>query len=226
MRLRFLGRTGIQVSAISFGAMLFGGAGSGFFRPVGTTELEGARQQVDLCLEAGVNLFDTADVYSDGRSEEILGGALSARRPDVLVATRLHGLMGGPNDRGQSRHHIVRAVHASLRRLRTDWIDVLQVHGCSSFSAWHLMKALAIAERDTSSATASCRPTTRSSPASSSTSWSRSASTRASVSSSGAPSRAASLPERCAAERAPRRARGRRSWARRGGWRMRTPPSG
>lgn len=175
MRMRFLGRTGLQVSAISFGAMTFGGASSEFFRPVGTTEPDGARRQVDLCLDAGVNLFDTADVYSDGRSEEILGGALGDRRPDVLVATKLHGLMGGPNDRGQSRHHIVRAVHASLRRLGTDWIDILQVHGidgrtdpqetlralddlvragtvrytgCSNYSAWHLTRALAISERE------------------------------------------------------------------------------
>jgi len=175
MQMRFLGRTGLQVSAISFGAMTFGGAGSPFFSPVGTTEVDGARRQVDLCLDAGVNLFDTADVYSDGRSEEILGAALGDRRGDVLVATKLHGQMGGPNDRGQSRHHIVRAVHASLRRLGTDWIDVLQVHGvdgrtdpqetlralddlvragtvrytgCSNFSAWHLMKSLATSERE------------------------------------------------------------------------------
>jgi len=175
MRMRFLGRTGLQVSAISFGAMTFGGASSDFFRPVGTTELDEARRQVDLCLDAGVNLFDTADVYSDGRSEEILGAALGARRADVLVATKLHGAMGGPNDRGQSRHHIIRAVHASLRRLGTDWIDVLQVHaidghtdpqetlralddlvragtvrytGCSNHSAWHLMRALAVSERE------------------------------------------------------------------------------
>ncbi|WP_425516805.1 aldo/keto reductase [Miltoncostaea oceani] len=175
MRMRFLGRTGLQVSAISFGAMTFGGASSEFFRPVGTTELDEARRQVDLCLDAGVNLFDTADVYSDGRSEEILGAALGARRADVLVATKLHGAMGGPNDRGQSRHHIVRAVHASLRRLGTDWIDVLQVHaidgltdpqetlralddlvragtvrytGCSNHSAWHLMRALGVSERE------------------------------------------------------------------------------
>ncbi len=176
MQMRFLGRTGLQVSAISFGAMTFGGGDSEFFRPVGTTEVDEARRQVDLCLDAGVNLFDTADVYSDGRSEEILGAALGDRRADVLVATKLHGQMGaGPNDRGQSRHHIVRAVHASLRRLGTDWIDVLQVHGvdgrtdahetlralddlvragtvrytgCSNFSGWHLMKALGISERE------------------------------------------------------------------------------
>ena len=176
MRMRYLGRTGLQVSSISFGAMTFGGARSDFFRPVGTTEAAGARRQVDLCLEAGVNLFDTADVYSDGASEEILGAALGARRADVLVATKLHGRTGGGvNDLGQSRHHIVRAVHASLRRLGTDWLDVLQVHGidrrtdpeetlralddlvragtvryigCSNFSAWHLMKALAVSDRE------------------------------------------------------------------------------
>lgn len=176
MRMNHLGRTGLQVSAIAFGAMTFGGARSDFFRPVGTTELDGARRQVDMCLDAGVNLFDTADVYSDGASEEMLGAALGARRADVLLATKLHGQAGpGPNDRGQSRHHIVRAVQASLRRLGTDWIDILQVHGidgrtdpletlralddlvragtvryigCSNWSAWHLMRALGIAERE------------------------------------------------------------------------------
>lgn len=175
MRMRFLGRTGLQVSEIAFGAMTFGGAASDFFRPVGTTELQEARRQVGICLDAGVNLFDTADVYSDGRSEEMLGAALGRRRPDVLVATKLHGLTGGPNDRGQSRHHIARAVEASLRRLGTDWIDVLQVHaidgltdpretlralddlvragtvryiGCSNYAAWHLVRALAVSERE------------------------------------------------------------------------------
>lgn len=174
--MRFLGRTGLQVSAISFGAMTFGGAVSDFFRPVGTTEVDEARRQVDLCLEAGVNLFDTADVYSNGASEEILGAALGRRRDEVLLATKLHGRTGpGVNDLGQSRHHVVRAVHDSLRRLGTDWIDILQVHGvdprtdpaetlralddlvragtvryigCSNFSAWHLMKALAVSERE------------------------------------------------------------------------------
>lgn len=176
MRMSYLGRTGVRVSAMAFGAMTFGGARSDSFRPLGTTGLEGARRQVDICLEAGVNLFDTADIYSDGASEEILGAALGARRADVLVATKLHGQAGpGPNDRGQSRHHIVRAVQASLRRLGTDWIDILHVHGidgrtdpqdtlralddlvragtvryigCSNWSAWHLMKALAISERE------------------------------------------------------------------------------
>ncbi|HWH13416.1 MAG TPA: aldo/keto reductase [Miltoncostaeaceae bacterium] len=175
MELRYLGRTGLKVSVLSFGAMTFGGARSEFFARVGTTELDAARRQVDMCLDAGVNLFDTADVYSNGASEEILGQALGDRRPDVLVATKLHGLMGGPNDRGQSRHHVIRAYEASLRRLGTDWIDILQVHGidghtdiaetlralddlvragkvryigCSNYSAWHLMKALSVAERE------------------------------------------------------------------------------
>jgi aryl-alcohol dehydrogenase-like predicted oxidoreductase len=175
VQLRYLGRTGLQVSALSFGVMTFGGARSPFFQSVGTTEVDEARQQVDICLEAGVNLFDTADVYSNGASEEILGEALGARRNDVILATKLHGSMGGPNDGGQSRHHIVRACEASLRRLGTDWIDLLQVHGfdgmtdltetlralddlvasgkvrylgCSNYSAWHLMKALAISERE------------------------------------------------------------------------------
>ena len=176
MQMRYLGRTGLQVSAISFGAMTFGGSRSDFFRAVGTTEVDEARRQVDLCLDAGVNLFDTADAYSNGASEEILGQALGARRDDVVLATKLHAQAGpGVNDRGQSRHHIIRAVQASLRRLGTDWIDVLQVHGidqrtdleetlralddlvragsvryigCSNFSAWHLMKALGISQRE------------------------------------------------------------------------------
>jgi aryl-alcohol dehydrogenase-like predicted oxidoreductase len=174
MQTRFLGTTGLQVSAIAFGAMTFAGARSPFFREVGTTELDGARRQVDMCLNAGVNLFDTADVYSDGASEEMLGAALGARRADVLVATKVHGAMpGDANERGQSRHHIVRACEASLRRLGTDWIDLYQLHGvdlrtdperviralddlvtagkvryvgCSNFSAWQLMKYLAVAD--------------------------------------------------------------------------------
>jgi aryl-alcohol dehydrogenase-like predicted oxidoreductase len=175
MEYRDLGRTGLLVSAVAFGAMTFGGARSDFFRPVGTTELDDARRQVAMCLEAGVNLFDTADAYSNGASEEMLGAALGARRPEALLATKLHARTGpGQNDVGQSRAHIVEAVEASLRRLGTDWIDLLQVHGfdgrtdpeeslralddlvragkvryvgCSNFSAWHLMKALAVSDR-------------------------------------------------------------------------------
>ncbi len=176
MEYRYLGRTGLRVSALSLGTMTFGGARSDWFRAVGSTEADEARTLVDLCVEAGVNLFDTADVYSNGASEEILGQALGSRRDDVLVATKLHGRMGeGPNDLGQSRHHIVSAVEASLRRLGTDHIDILQAHGydgrtaieetlralddlvragkvrylgCSNHSAWQLMKALGASERE------------------------------------------------------------------------------
>ena len=176
MQTRALGATGLRVPALSFGAMTFGGSGSDFFRPIGATELDEATRMVDLCLDAGVTLFDTADVYSDGASEEILGRAIGSRRPDVLLATKLHGRTGeGPNDVGASRHHVVRACEASLRRLGTDWIDLYQLHsfdgetpleetlralddlvrqgkvryvGCSNLSAWHVMKALGVAERE------------------------------------------------------------------------------
>jgi aryl-alcohol dehydrogenase-like predicted oxidoreductase len=175
MEYRYLGRTGLLVSAVGFGTMTFGGARSDFFRPVGTTELDDARRQVAMCLDAGLNLFDTADAYSNGASEEMLGAALGARRLEAVLATKLHARTGpGPNDVGQSRAHILAAVDASLRRLGTDWIDLLQVHGfdgrtdleeslralddvvragkvryigCSNHAAWHLMKALAVSER-------------------------------------------------------------------------------
>ncbi len=186
MDYRYLGRTGLLVSTIAYGAMTFGGARSDFFRRVGQTELDEARELVSLCLDAGVNLFDTANVYSNGASEEMLGQALGARRKDIVLATKLHGRTGaGVNDRGQSRWHIVRAVQDSLRRLGTDWIDLLQVHGfdgrtsleetlralddlvragtvryigCSNYSAWHLMKALAISDREGISRYAALQP--------------------------------------------------------------------
>jgi len=173
MEMRRLGSSGLQVSALGFGTMTFGGVDN--FRMVGTTGVDEARRLVDLCLEAGVNLFDTADGYSQGASEEILGQALKGRRDDVILATKVHSRMGpGPNDIGQSRHHIIRGCEASLRRLGTDYIDLYQVHGfdpqtpleetlralddlvrsgkvryigCSNYSAWHLMKALGISER-------------------------------------------------------------------------------
>jgi len=172
MEMRRLGSSGLQVSALGFGTMTFGGKDN--FSAVGTTQVDEARRLVDLCLEAGVNLFDTADVYSQGASEEVLGQALEGRRDDVILATKVHGRMGdGPNDVGQSRHHIMRGCEASLKRLRTDYIDLYQVHGfdpltpleetlralddlvragkvryvgCSNYSAWHLMKALGISE--------------------------------------------------------------------------------
>ncbi len=174
MEMRFLGRSGLQLSVFSFGAMTFG-EGTGVFGAVGDTRGAAARRQVDICIDAGVNLFDTADVYSNGRSEEILGEALADRRKRVLVATKAFGQMGrGAHDQGLSRQHLINACEASLRRLGTAWIDLYQVHnfdslvpvdetlralddlvragkiryvGCSNHAAWHLMKALGISER-------------------------------------------------------------------------------
>jgi aryl-alcohol dehydrogenase-like predicted oxidoreductase len=174
MEYRALGRSGLQVSVLSLGTMTFGGRGK--FGLVGDVGVDEARRQVDLCLEAGVNLVDTADVYSDGASEEIVGDVLAGRRGEILVATKARFPMGpGPNDAGLSRHHLVRACEASLRRLRTDWIDLYQVHewdgrtpveetlaalddlvtsgkvryvGCSNFSGWHVMKSLAAADAE------------------------------------------------------------------------------
>jgi aryl-alcohol dehydrogenase-like predicted oxidoreductase len=155
------------------GTMTFGGQGD--FANVGTTDTDEARRQVDMCLDAGVNLIDTADVYSNGLSEEIIGEVLKDRRDDVLLATKVRMPMGpGPNDAGLSRHHIVAGCEASLRRLRTDHIDLYQVHewdgvtpleetlealdsliasgkvryvGASNYSGWQLMKALGTADR-------------------------------------------------------------------------------
>jgi aryl-alcohol dehydrogenase-like predicted oxidoreductase len=172
MEHRTLGASGLRVSALTLGTMTFGGSGQ--FAPVGNTDLETARRQIDMCLDAGVTLFDTADVYSEGQSEEILGRALEGRRDDVLVATKARFPMGpGQNDAGLSRHHLIRACEASLRRLGTDWIDLYQVHewdgetpleetlgalqhlvdqgkvryvGCSNYTAWQMVKALGIAD--------------------------------------------------------------------------------
>jgi len=172
MEMRRLGSSGLQVSAFGFGAMTFGGVGT---NPVGNTQVDDARRQVDLCLEAGINLFDTADGYSQGASEEILGQALKGRRDDVILATKIHSRMGpGPNDLGGSRYHLIKGCEASLKRLGTDYIDLYQIHsfdpltpleetlralddlvrsgkvryiGCSNYSGWHLMKALGISER-------------------------------------------------------------------------------
>src|SRR3954447_23065304 len=174
MDYRQLGRSGLRISTITLGTMGFGGGGK--FASVGRLGVDDCRRQLDLCLEAGVNLVDTADVYSGGRSEEILGEALDGgRREHLLVATKVRFAMGhGPHAAGLSRPHITSAVGASLRRLRTDHIDLLQVHqwdgqtpleetmetldtlvrsgkvryvGCSNYSAWHMMKALGVAER-------------------------------------------------------------------------------
>src|SRR3954454_18828077 len=129
MEYRQLGRCGLRVSTMTLGTMTFGG--TGWASVVGQTDVEGARRQIDMAREAGVNMFDTADVYSSGLSEEILGKALGSDRDDVLIATKVRLPTGdGPNDAGLglSRHHIMRAVYASLRRLGTDYIDLYQVH--------------------------------------------------------------------------------------------------
>ena len=173
MEYRQLGHSGLRVSALTLGTMTFGGRGH--WTRVGATEVDTATRQVDMCLDAGVNLIDTADVYSDGLSEEVVGKTLKGRRDRVLIATKARFAMGdGPNDAGLSRHHLIRACEASLRRLGTDYIDLFQVHewdghtpleetlsaldhlvnsgkvryiGCSNYSAWHIMKALGISER-------------------------------------------------------------------------------
>jgi aryl-alcohol dehydrogenase-like predicted oxidoreductase len=174
MELRRLGGSGLVVPALSLGAATFGG-GTEFFRAWGTTDVDEATRLVDICLDAGLNMFDTADVYSRGLSEEILGQAIAGRRHQVLVATKASFRMAdGPNDVGSSRHHLLEACHASLRRLGTDYIDLYQLHGfdaltpveetlrtlddlvsagkvryigCSNFSGWHLMKSLAVSDR-------------------------------------------------------------------------------
>jgi aryl-alcohol dehydrogenase-like predicted oxidoreductase len=174
MEYRPLGSSGLQVSVLTLGTMTFGGQGN--FANVGNTDLAGARRQIDMCLDAGVNLIDTADVYSTGVSEELVGEAIEGRRDDVLLATKVRMRMGpGPNMEGLSRHHVISGCEASLRRLRTDHIDLYQVHewdgltpleetldalrqlqqagkvryvGVSNYAGWQLMKGLGIAERD------------------------------------------------------------------------------
>ncbi len=128
MEYRFLGRSGLKVPALSFGAGTFGGSGP-LFSNWGTSNSAEARRLVDICLEAGVNLFDTADVYSDGASEGVLGEAIKGRRDAVLISTKTSLPMGdGPNDAGSSRFRLIRAVDAALGRLQTDYIDLLQLH--------------------------------------------------------------------------------------------------
>ena len=174
MDYRQLGRSGLQISALTLGTMTFGGRGN--FAKVGDTDLAGARRQIDMCLDAGINVIDTADVYSTGRSEEIVGEAVESKRDDVLISTKVRMKMGdAPNMSGLSRHHVISGCEASLRRLRTDHIDIYHVHewdgmtpleetlealrylvdsgkvryiGVSNYTGWQLMKALGIAERD------------------------------------------------------------------------------
>jgi aryl-alcohol dehydrogenase-like predicted oxidoreductase len=173
MEYRQLGGSGLKVSALSFGTATFSGGGA-FFSAWGNTNVAEASRLVDICLEAGVNLFDTADIYSGGRSEEVLGKAIAGRRDQLLLSTKAtFPTSDGPNELGSSRYHLIRACEDSLRRLNTDHIDIYTMHGfdaltpveetlrtldtlvqsgkvryiaCSNFSGWHLMKSLATAQ--------------------------------------------------------------------------------
>lgn len=174
MEYRQLGKSGLKVPVLSFGTGTFGGT-TEFFKTWGSADVAEATKLVDICLDAGVNFFDTADVYSDGASEEILGQAVKGRRHDVLISTKATFTTGeGPNDKGSSRYHLIKACEASLKRLGTDHIDVYFMHGfdaltpveevmsalnhlvesgkvryigCSNFSGWHVMKSLAAADK-------------------------------------------------------------------------------
>eukprot|EP01037_Dinobryon_pediforme_P024510 gene24510-26332_t len=165
-----LGHSGLRVPALSFGTATFGG-GSDFFKAWGSTDAGGASRLIDVCLDHGVSLFDSADVYSNGLAEQILGEAIKGKRNRLLISTKTTFPSGdGPNDFGSSRQHILEAIDAALLRLGTDHIDILQLHGqdyntpveetlsaldqlvragkvryigCSNFSGWHLMKSLA-----------------------------------------------------------------------------------
>lgn len=174
MEFRQLGGSGLKVPVLSFGTGTFGGGGE-FFKAWGASDVTEATRLVDICLEAGLNMFDSADVYSQGMAEEILGQAIKGRRDQVLISTKATFPTGdGPNDTGSSRFHLTRAVDKALQRLGTDYIDLFQTHGfdamtpveemmstlddlvragkirylgCSNYSGWHLMKSLAYAER-------------------------------------------------------------------------------
>jgi aryl-alcohol dehydrogenase-like predicted oxidoreductase len=174
MEYRQLGHSGMRVPVLSFGTATFGG-GNDFFKAWGSTDVKEATRLINLCLDAGVNLFDTANVYSHGASEEILGKALTGLRNKALVSTKATFPMPGDiNDYGSSRLHLIKACEDSLRRLNTDHIDIYHMHGfdgntpmeetinalddlvksgkvryiaCSNFSGWHLMKSLSISER-------------------------------------------------------------------------------
>jgi aryl-alcohol dehydrogenase-like predicted oxidoreductase len=129
MEFRQLGRSGLKVPVLSFGTGTFGG-GNEFFKAWGASDVAEATRLVDICLEAGVNLFDTADIYSDGLSETILGKAVAGRRDQASDLDQSHFPHGpGPNDLGSSRHHLIQACEASLRRLGTDYIDIYHLHG-------------------------------------------------------------------------------------------------
>jgi aryl-alcohol dehydrogenase-like predicted oxidoreductase len=174
MEYRQLGASGLKVPVLSLGTGTFGGAGD-FFKGFGSTGVEEATRLVDIALEAGVTMFDSADIYSHGLAEEILGRAIAGRRQQLLISTKATFRFGqGANDVGASRHHLIRSCEAALKRLGTDYIDLYQLHafdaltpveeslnalddlvrsgkvryvGCSNFSGWHLMKSLACSEK-------------------------------------------------------------------------------
>jgi aryl-alcohol dehydrogenase-like predicted oxidoreductase len=174
MDYRYLGHSGFKVPVLGFGAGTFGGKGP-LFSAWGNTDIAEAKRLIDICLDAGVNLYDTADVYSDGASESILGAALKGRRDQAIISTKITLRAGdGPNDVGASRHHLISGVERALKRLDTDYIDLLQLHhfdamtpaesvmstlddlvragkvrylGASNFSGWQLMKSQAAADR-------------------------------------------------------------------------------
>jgi aryl-alcohol dehydrogenase-like predicted oxidoreductase len=173
MEYRRLGASGLEVSVLTFGTMTMGGEGR--FAAMGTVQVEEARRQVEICMDAGVNVFDTADMYSAGKSEEVLGQALGARRKNIVLASKcFFRIEDGPNKNGLSRSHITEACEASLRRLNTDYIDLYQAHnfdsltpldetlrafddlvqagkiryfGSSNYAGWQLMKAHSISDR-------------------------------------------------------------------------------
>ena len=174
MEYRVLGRSGLKVPVLSFGTGTFGGVGQ-MFSKWGKTDVAEAKRLIDICLDADMNFFDTADVYSAGASEEILGESLKGRRHRALISTKATFTTGkSPNDKGSSRFHLIEALDASLRRLQTDHVDIYFMHafdaltpvdetlralddmvragkiryiGCSNFSGWHVMKSLATSER-------------------------------------------------------------------------------
>ena len=174
MEYRQLGKSGFTVPVLSLGTGTFGG-GTEFFKAWGSTDAQGATRLVDVCLDAGLTMFDSADVYSKGLAETVLGAAIKGRRGKVIISTKAtFRFSDAPNDVGSSRHHLTEAVNGSLKRLGTDYIDLFQLHGfdamtpqeevlgtlddlvragkiryigCSNFSGWHLMKSLATSEK-------------------------------------------------------------------------------
>lgn len=175
MEYRQLGQSGFKIPVLSFGTATFGGKGE-FFKSWGETDVKEASHLIDICLDHGVTLFDTADIYSSGSSEEVLGAAIKGRRNKILLSTKsTFRFSENPNDIGSSRFHLINAVEGSLKRLGTDYIDLFQLHGfdsltpieetlrtldqlvqsgkvryigCSNFSGWHLMKSLSVSERE------------------------------------------------------------------------------